>query len=146
MGRKKKRCPVLHDDRPHLTTYFPPHTSHTRSRLELLHQMSQYAPNGPALIADAFGWESSDGQGEVGLSVHLPAPDGYGLHLVASNASFARRAFAMSEIHQAFLDKRTLHFALSALYVRACLCVCMLWMWMIVRAYIYIYVCVCSVV
>ena len=78
--------------------------------------MSQYAPNGPALLAAAWGWENHT-ETEVGLSVHLPAPDGYGLHLVASNATFARRIYTMGELHRAFLDKRVLHSVLSAMYV-----------------------------
>jgi hypothetical protein len=52
---------------------------------------------------------------QVACSVHLPSPDGHGPHATATNPAFMKRFFALQELHGAFLDKRTLHFALSAL-------------------------------
>lgn len=96
-------------------------TIHTNSRFDLLHRLGSAAADAPALLTETFGplaW--GDPHGQVALAVDVPSPDGYGPCVKALNPAFMQRFASLQEIHVAFLQKRTLHFAVSALYVSVC--------------------------
>ena len=106
-----RRSPYLYH--PHHAPPPPhPRCPFINRRLELFQRLGTAVGDGPALLTEAFGpMGCADPFSQISSSVHIPSFDGYGLHAVAANASY------LHKLNATFLDKRTLHLALAALYV-----------------------------